>query len=229
MLVSLPHLTLFLAVNFVASHQSCNSSVPKSCLLDPIATTLLKTYLDDFGAFDLRNCNVYNLIHKMLVSLPHLTLFLAVNFVASHQSCNSSVPKSCLLDPIATTLLKTYLDDFGAFDLRNCNVYNLIHKMLVSLPHLTLFLAVNFVASHQSCNSSVPKSCLLDPIATTLLKTYLDDFGAFDLRNFERITVVWVCFSAVQGSKIYIYIYSLGAHSKINKNKQPYRLDLCQT
>ena len=73
--------------------------------------------------------------------------------------------------------------------------------MLVSLPHLTLFLAVNFVASHQSCNSSVPKSCLLDPIATTLLKTYLDDLVWPLICGIERITVVWVCFSAVQGGK----------------------------
>ena len=44
-------------------------------------------------------------------------------------------------------------------------------------------------------HDSVPKTCVLDPIPTTFLKTYLDDFH---WQYCERITDVWVCSFAVE-------------------------------
>ena len=60
-----------------------------------------------------------NLIHNRLTALLHLTLLLASELcgfepvsqkLVRNLICHSA-PKSCVLDPIPTTLLKMYLDD----------------------------------------------------------------------------------------------------------------------
>ena len=84
-------------------------------------------------------------------------------------------------------------------DLRiNLFAVNLIHILLTAPLHFALLLAVNFEAVLQqlvrkliiSVSDSAPRSCVLDPIPTTLLKTYLDDFVPLIFQNCERITVV---------------------------------------
>ena len=120
---------------------------------------------------------------------------------------------------------------------------NRIHNWLMTLPHLTSLLAVNFVAfwlwarvarvGSQTDMWFCPKKLCFRSSPDHISDNVIKWLSAFDLHNCEQITVFWVCFSAVRGgcrdpsSKIKMDLVQTVKNKTNEQNRNRKQLQTC--